>query len=412
MRTLWLCGALHAFTHIYQVALIPLYLLMQKDFQMRSVEGATILVTVMGLAYFLPSYLMGILADRMSRKKLLAIGLLLNGLGFIGISFAPNYPMVLASVIVAGLGGSFYHPAATALVARMFPIGTGKALGLVGIGASAGFFVGPLYSGWRAVSSGSWRTPVFELGLLGVVAAGIFYWLAEEERLPESETKPSSSPEKLFPTNALLFFFIAASFAFSLRDFAGSGMGSLSSLFLQNAQGFSPKMTGVAISGIFLASAISNPLFGGLSDRGRMRWTSVVLILAAVMIALLPHVPRNWIIPVLAIYGFFFMASYPMVEAAIMESVHDSIRGRVFGLFITAGGLFGNFSHWAMGHWVKRLGPNAASHASYYPIFAMLSLFVLLSLVGLPCLHRIRKKEKQLIIADIAPHPALGSPHS
>ena len=26
-RTLWLAGALHAFTHVYQVALMPLYLL-------------------------------------------------------------------------------------------------------------------------------------------------------------------------------------------------------------------------------------------------------------------------------------------------------------------------------------------------------------------------------------------------
>lgn len=379
---------------------------------MKSVEGATLLVTVMGLSYFLPSYLMGILADRMSRKKLLTFGLILNGLGFIGISFAPDYPTTLVCVIIAGLGGSFYHPAATALVARMFPVGTGKALGLVGIGASAGFFVGPLYSGWRAVSSGTWRAPVLELGALGIVAAGLFYWLAEEEILPESETRPSASSEKLFPTSALWFFFIAASLAFSLRDFAGSGSGSLSSLFLQNAKGFGPKMTGIAISGIFLASAISNPLFGGLSDRGRMRWTSAVLVLAAVMIALLPIVPRHWIIPVLAIYGFFFMASYPMVEAAIMESVHDSIRGRVFGLFITFGGLFGNLSHWVMGHWVKRLGTEATAPGSYYPIFGMLALFVLLSLVGLPCLHRIRKREKLPPIETAIPHPALPGPHS
>ncbi|MEO6035258.1 MAG: MFS transporter [Verrucomicrobiota bacterium] len=412
LRTLWLCGALHAFTHIYQVALIPLYLLMQNDLQMKSVEGATILVTVMGLSYFLPSYLMGVLADRMSRKKLLTVGLILNGVGFIGISLAPNYPMVLACVIVAGLGGSFYHPAATALVARMFPVGTGKALGLVGIGASAGFFVGPLYSGWRAVSSGSWRTPVLEFGLLGVAAAAVFYWLSEEESLPESETKPSLSAEQLFPTRALLFFFLAASIAFSLRDFAGSGIGSLSSLVLQNANGFSPKLTGLAISGIFLASAVSNPLFGGLSDRGRMRWTSLVLVFAAVMIAILPHLPSRWILPALMIYGFFFMASYPMVEAAIMESVPDAIRGRVFGLFITAGGLFGNLSHWAMGHWVKRLGDRAASPASYYPIFGLLALFVLVSLIGLPCLHRIRKKETAFGLENSVSQPAIGSTQS
>ncbi|HWQ91986.1 MAG TPA: hypothetical protein VN673_09970, partial [Clostridia bacterium] len=55
-RTLWLVGALHAFTHLYGVALLPLYLDVQRDLKLRSVEQATLLVTVMGLAYFLPSY--------------------------------------------------------------------------------------------------------------------------------------------------------------------------------------------------------------------------------------------------------------------------------------------------------------------------------------------------------------------
>ncbi len=404
LRTLWLCGALHAFTHIYHVALIPLYLLIQKDFKLASVEAATLLVTVMGVSYFLPSYLMGILADRVSRKKLLALGLTINGLGFVGLSFAPNYSIALLCVIIAGLGGSFYHPAATALVARLYPVGTGKALGLVGIGASAGFCFSPIYSGWRAMH-GSWRDPVLELGLLGIVAAAAFYFLAEEDRLPESETRISSSSEKIFSTRALWLFFIAASFAFSLRDFAGSGMGSLSSLFLQQAHGFSPKFTGLALSGLFIASAISNPLFGSLSDGRRMRWTSLVLFIAAVMIAIFPHVSQNWIIPTLAVYGFFFMASYPMVEAAIMESVHDSVRGRVFGLFITVGGLIGNLSHWAVGNWVKHLGENNNSPGAYTPQFGLLALFVLFSLIGLPCLHAIRKKEI-LAHSDLTPDPA------
>src|SRR2546427_5875812 len=148
IRTLWLCGMLHGFTHVYQVALLPLYLLIQADFKLQSVGQATLFMTVMMFAYFVPSYGMGILADRMSRARLLGMGLAINGTGFVGLALAPNYWWALASVIVAGVGGSFFHPAATALVARLFPGGTGKALGLLGIGASVGFFFGPIYSGW------------------------------------------------------------------------------------------------------------------------------------------------------------------------------------------------------------------------------------------------------------------------
>src|SRR5467141_3624954 len=150
VRALWLCGVLHAFTHIYHVALMPLYFLIQQNFGLESLGKATLLVTVMMVAYFIPSYPVGMLADRVSRKKLLSLGLLLNALGFIGLALAPNYAGALVSVIVAGIGGSFFHPAATAMVARLYPVGTGRALGLAAIGASVGFFIGPLYTGWRA----------------------------------------------------------------------------------------------------------------------------------------------------------------------------------------------------------------------------------------------------------------------
>jgi MFS family permease len=412
VRTLWLAGILHAFTHLYQIALVPLYLLIQADFHLASEGEATLLVTVMGVAYYLPAYPMGVLADRLSRKKLLALGLALNGLGFVTLASSPNYLCALASVTLAGFGGSFYHPAATALVARLFPDRTGRALGLAAIGASLGFFISPIYAGWRAEMSHSWRAPVFELGLIGIIFAGIFYWLADEEREPEPQTLKVPG-QKLFPTRALWFFFLAAGFFFSLRDFGGSGMASLVSLFLQQARDFNPKATGFILSGLFLASAVSNPLFGRLSDQGRIRWALFLLVLASAVIAGFPFIPKTWMFFVLLAYGFFFLASYPVVEAALMESVPDAVRGRAFGLFITTGGLLGNIAHWAMGASVQRLGPDANSPRAYHPIFGLLSLMVLLSLFGLPCLHAIRRREEKIeghaIISD---HPALRAPHS
>ena len=416
-RTLWLAGALHAFTHVYQVALMPLYLLIQKDLKLASVSQATLLVTVMMAGYFVPAYVLGVAADRFSRKKLLGWGLVINSLGFISLALAPNYTAALFAVFFTGAGGSFFHPAATAMVARLYPVGTGKALGLVGIGASVGFFIGPIYAGWRAgrleatVGASAWRQPVLELGLLGLVMAGIFACLARENSAaPVSENK-SAPPARMFPTAALWGFFLLAAFAFSLRDFVGSGMGSLGSLFLQNAHGYSPELTGLALSGIFLASAVSNPLFGHLSDRGRIGWTMRVLLVAAVLVALFPHMPSRATIPVYLVYGFFFMASYPMVEAALMEAVPDAVRGRVFGLFITVGGLIGNSSHWAVGAWVKHLGPRAYGAEEYFGGYGVLAGLLVVSLVGLPCLHAICKREhpdSAPPAADAAaPHPQL-----
>ena len=400
MRTLGLCTALHAFTHLYQVALLPLYLLIRRDFHLTSDGQATFLVTIMGIAYFVPAYPMGILADRVSRKKLLGTGLFINALGYVGLSFASSYAAAIACLVLAGFGGSFFHPAATALVARLFPEAPGRALGRLGIGASLGFFLGPLYAGWRA-GPGGWRAPVLELGILGLAGALIFFLLASEHGSDNSIKSNERRPEKMFATPALFGLFILAACLFSLRDFAGSGMASLGSLFLQHAHGFDPKQTGLALSCIFLASGISNPLFGHWSDHGRIRWAAFVLVVASVMIFVFPRVPAEDTSFVFIVYGFFFMANYPMVEAGLMESVHDSVRGRVFGFFITIGGLVGNVSHWFVGDWVRRLGSGAAVAANYFGLYNLLAGFVLLALGGLACLHGIRRRENE--IAPIAP---------
>lgn len=406
-RTLGLTTMLHAFTHIYQMALVPLYLPVQRHFQRDSVDDATLLVTALLVAYFLPSYVMGVLADRFSRKKLLSLGLAINALGFLGLALAPSYGLAVASVILAGLGGSFFHPAATALVARLYPGQTGRALGTLGIGASVGFCLGPLYAGWRAYTTGDWRWPVAELGVLGLVVAALFLWLADEHGVEPTGagSREAKRLEPMFPTPALWLMFLCAAFVFLLRDFTGSSMSTVGSLFLQKARGFNVEQTGLTISVLFVASAISNPLFGHFSDRARLRWAATLILISAGFVVAFPHVPPAWVVPTLLVYGFFFLASYPIVEAALMEAVPDSVRGRVFGLFITIGGLLGNLSHYIVGKWVESFGPRAAEVSTYYSLYGWLAFFLLVSLLGLPCLRALQKREQQL-------DPRLHSPGS
>jgi MFS family permease len=398
-RTLWLCGALHAFTHLYTVSLVPLYLLIRQDFKLVSDGQATLLVTIQGLAYVLPSYFLGVLADRFSRKRLLTVGLALNGIGFAGLAVAPNYALAMVCLALAGFGGSFYHPAATAMVVRLFPVGTGKALGRVGMGAGLGFFLGPIYTGWRAATAG-WRVPLLELGLMGILAALVFWWWAEEEPAPVRTGATKRTPEVMFGTIGLWGFFVAAALAFSLRDFAGGGMTSLSSLFLQRAWGFDSATTGLALGSLSLMAMVSNPLFGSLSDRGRFRWISLVLLVAGGFMVLVPWLARPWLIPVLLVYGFFFMASFPMVEAALMESVPDAVRGRVMGLFITICGTAGSLSHWLMGEWVKGTGQEVSYPGYYRPLYGGLAVAAAMSLAGLPCLNAIRRRRRRPDGAD------------
>ena len=399
-RTLCLTGMLHGFTHLYGTALLPLYLLMQRDLKLDGVSKATSLVTVMMVAYFLPSYPLGVLADRTSRKKLLAYGLLINALAFVGLAFARNYPWAIACVILAGIGGSSYHPAATAMIARLFPFNTGRALGLAGIGSGAGFFLGPLYTGWRAATlepelgAAAWRRPILEIGILGILAAGLFAWLASEEAVVVTGRKQTAlSAGKLFPTPALWFFFLLTSLLFSLRDFAGLAMASLSPLFLQNAEGYDTRRAGIAVSALFIGGVISNPLLGSLSDGRRKLWITFVVGAGSLLIILFPHVPARWSIPCLLAFGFFFLASFPIVEAALMQSVPDAVRGRVFGVWVMITGFVGGLAAWVAGLLVKHMGDGAHERHNYFALYGAIGGLGLLALAGLPCLHAIRKRE-------------------
>ncbi len=381
---------LHVWTHVYHGALLPLYLPLVRDLALDGVGQATLLVSLLMGAYFLPSYGMGILADRIGRKPMLAGGLLLNGLGFVALSRADSFAGAAAAVVLAGLGGSTFHPAATALVARLYPASPGRAFGWFGVGASLGFFLGPLYSGWRAQAVG-WRQALLELGLGGMITALWFAWRAVEppaHPIRAAAPRLAGHPTPSVRVPVALMGLLAA--AFALRDFGGAGNGTLSSLYLQHAHGDSVRDAGRVLSLVFVASAVSNPLFGHWSERSRLRWAAGLLPVAAACLAVLPWVPRAGFPAVLMAFGFFFMATYPIVEAALMEAVPDAIRGRVFGLFITVGGLIGNGSHWLLGHWVGSLGTDAGAPAAYRPLFGALAACVAGSIVALPLLRRLQ----------------------
>jgi MFS family permease len=388
-RTLWLCGILHVFTHIYTMALVPLYLVIQRDLGLAGEGQATFLVTALGLTYCLASLPMGVLADHVDRRFLLGAGLAANGLAFIGLSQAPSYGWAVGFCVAAGLAGSFFHPAATSMTADLFPDQRGRAIGRVAMGAAIGFWFGPAYSGWRSATAG-WRAPVLELGLMGLAMAVIFFLLA-----PPAPSQPHSSEAHPHghPSLSRVRFWaliILAGVLFSLRDFGAAGMGTLVSLFLQHARGFDARATGALIGGMYLVSLVSNPLFGAMSDRVRLRLAAGLLVVAAVTMALVPWVSRGLLLPLLLVHGFFFMANYPVVEAALMESVPVRVRGRVFGLFITICGTVGNLAHWVAGSLVERL-PDQAPR-SYAPLFLGLSVCVVLSISALAVLNAVRHR--------------------
>jgi MFS family permease len=116
-----------------------------------------------------------------------------------------------------------------------------------------------------------------------------------------------------------------------------------------------------------------------------------VLAGAAMCVALVPWLPRAWIWVGLCVYGFLIMGSYPMTEAALMESLPDPLRGRAFGMFITVSGVIASLAHWAMGAAADSLDPRALTPASFRPWFAFLGVLIALGVSGVPAIRWLRR---------------------
>jgi hypothetical protein len=75
-----------------------------------------------------------------------------------------------------------------------------------------------------------------------------------------------------------------------------------------------------------------------------------------------------------------------------MEAVRIPFAGGSSG-FGSRSGFDRKSSHWLVGRWVEALGPKAEVPSGYFGIYTGIALLLLLSSVGLPSLHAIRRRE-------------------
>ncbi|MFE5089394.1 MFS transporter [Streptomyces sp. NPDC056638] len=184
--------------------------------------------TVAGMQWTIDAYtlvlasllmLSGSTADRIGRRKIFKIGLVLFTLGSVLCSLAPNLESLVAFRMVQAVGGSMLNPVAMSIITNTFtdPRERARAIGVwggvVGISMAAGPVVGGLL-----VDSVGWRS-IFWINLpVGLVALLLTWRYVPESRAPK--------PRRPDPVGQLLVIGLLGSLTYAIIEAPSEGWDS------------------------------------------------------------------------------------------------------------------------------------------------------------------------------------------
>jgi predicted MFS family arabinose efflux permease len=302
---------------------------------------AGVALSVMWAMVALCRYPGGRLADRLSRKTVLAAGLMGATAGAGLMLGARTYWTFLLAATVLGVGIGLWLPAAVVSVSDLFVERRGQAYGvyeaffnLAGVAAAGTALLVPAVIGWR-------DGYLVMVALLVVVGVLLHYWSAEPYDLDVPALGLRETVGRVFATRRIRRLVVA----FALLAFANEGAIAFLPTFLQVEKGLAPALASNAFAAFFVVGMLVNPLAGGLGDRfGPLRVATAAGLVSAAGVGLLVLAEG----PLAALAGVAVLAvgltaNWPVMLAHLMDAVPSSSVGGDFGavgtVFIAVGSL-------------------------------------------------------------------------
>ncbi|RDL52828.1 Purine efflux pump PbuE [Ensifer sp. M14] len=140
-----------------------------------SPAAASWLVSGYALSYAIAAPILGILSDRIDRRRLLLASLVFFALDGVALTFAPTFEIAVALRILGGFASAALIPTTFALISETVPAERqAAAMGTAMLGMTLGIAFGPALAGLLTESFG-WRAPFLATagGCLLVFAVGL-----------------------------------------------------------------------------------------------------------------------------------------------------------------------------------------------------------------------------------------------
>lgn len=349
-----------------------------SDLQIGFVGGAFTLV------YAVTGIVLGRVSDSGRRKQVMVVGLLVWSLFTAFTGLAWGFVSLVVARLFVGVGEASYGPAATSLIADLFPAQKrSRAVGLFQLGLPVGTLLAFLTTGAIVELFGSWRAPFFLAALPGVVLAGLVLLIdepepgasddagdlddlhtlqggadpddpARREPLPAGPAPAAvSRPIRTLLGITTLRWLVAAGIGIQIANYSvGSFLVPLFQRYFGQSLSEAAVNTGIVFA---LTGLVALPVSGLLADRasrrsprGRMLFAAGSLGLAAPLTVAALRLGPDAAGPFVALFAAawflqfsFFTASYPVIAEIVEPRLRATAMGVFFAAMYLLGGAFG-----------------------------------------------------------------------
>jgi len=315
----------------------------RKEWQLSdSALGA--LGTAFTLLYAFAGVPLGRLADRASRKKLLAGGVAvwsaLTALSGVARTFWTLFAMRLG----VGVGEAVCAPAATSLIGDLYPPARrSRAMSMFMMGLPIGIALS-FFLGTAVAHTYGWRAAFFVAGAPGLLCAVAAMFIKEPAREGGRVGESVAHPYRSVLSIPTMWWIIISG---ALHNFNMYALGSFIAPFVIRYHGANLKQAGLISMTVYGLSGIPGLLVGGyLADSiGRKRKDGRLLLGAVCILISVPLMVLALMQPPRAIAAFVVLATlgcmvmyvyYSTVYAAIQDVVEPRLRGTAMALYFLA----------------------------------------------------------------------------
>jgi predicted MFS family arabinose efflux permease len=337
---------IHLLAHIDRNMLLGFSPQIIADLNLSNAQYGFLVGAVWVLSFGVMALFMGSLADRFSRTRVIAAGVLIWSVCTWASGHAQSFEQLVVARFFVASGEAALIPAAVALLAELFSESRrSTAMGVFYMGIPMGIGCSFLLAGTFGASHG-WRTSFDVLGIIGAVIAVLLVFLKDDRGQLASHERGAPFVQQIRSVlgivrdrPALLLIIIG----FVLVHFAFAGL-AFTQLWLVKERGMDAAGIASRIGVLQLGFGALGSVAGGVigdclarklrgSHASLMTW--MVALCAAPMIAYRFAAPGSVVFYVGMCAGFFLpLALYGPVNAAIMSMVPQQTRSTVTGFMM------------------------------------------------------------------------------